>query len=116
MKFKLKDAYLFGWEGLKGWAYNSKDDFSNASAVYFEVTGKHGMVKNTLSDRIYLVIDGKGEFLIRDEVIPVEKTDVIIIPKDTPYDYQAKEGVLKLFLVHTPAFDSAKDIKLKPNK
>jgi len=37
-------------------------------------------------------------------------------PKNTPYDYQAKEGVLKLLLVHTPAFNSDKDIKLKSNK
>ena len=44
MKFKLKDASQFGWDGLKGWAYNSKDDFLNASGAYFEVTGSHGMV------------------------------------------------------------------------
>ncbi len=112
MKFKLKDANVFGWEGLKGWGYSSKDDFSNASAAYFEVTGKHGMIKNTVSDRIYLVLDGKGEFIIDGEVIPVEKTDVVIVPKNTPYDYQAKEGVLKLFLAHAPAFDSSADVKL----
>lgn len=112
MKFKLKDADVFGWDGLKAWAYNSKDDFSNASAAYFEVIGKHGMVKTTVSDRIYLVLDGKGEFIIDGEVVSVEKTDVVIVPKNTPYDYQAKEGILKLFLVHTPAFDSSADIKL----
>ncbi len=27
MKYILKKAYKFGWEGLDGWAYNSKDDF-----------------------------------------------------------------------------------------
>ena len=112
MKFKLKNANVFGREGLKGWAYSSKDDFSNASVAYFEVTGKHGMVKTTVSDRVYLVLEGKGEFTIDGEVIPVEKTDVVIIPKNTPYDYQAKEGVLKLFLVDTPAFDSSADVKL----
>lgn len=113
MKFKLKDATFFGWDGLKGWAYNSKDDFRNASAAYFEVTGNHGMVKNTVSDRIYLILDGKGEFMVDGELILVEKTDVVIIPKDTPYDYKAKEGVLKLFLIHSPAFNDSADIKLK---
>jgi mannose-6-phosphate isomerase-like protein (cupin superfamily) len=113
MKFKLKNATFFGWDGLKGWSYNSKDDFSNASATYFEITGKHGMVLSTISDRIYLILDGKGEFVVDGELIPVEKTDVVIIPKDTPYDYQAKGGVLKLFLVHSPAFDDSADIKLK---
>ena len=27
MKFTLKKALKFGWEGVKGWAYNSKDDY-----------------------------------------------------------------------------------------
>lgn len=113
MKYILKKAYKFGWEGLDGWAYNSKDDFPNASAAYFEVTVKHGTVKTTKSDRIYLILDGKGEFIINGEVIPVKKTDVVIVPKNTPYDYQAREGILKLFLVHTPAFDPEADVKLE---
>lgn len=113
MKFALQKALKFGWKGLRGWAYNSKEDFPNASVAYFEVTGKHGMIKNTVSDRVYLVLDGKGEFIINDEIIPIKKTDVVIIPQNTPYDYQAKEGVLKLFLVHAPAFDSSGDVKLE---
>lgn len=111
MKFKLKDAKKFGWEGLNGWAYNSKEDFADASAAYFEVTGKHGKTKSTKSDRIYYIIDGKGEFIINGEVIPVEKNDVIIAPKNIIYDYRAKEGTLKLFLVHAPAFDPDNEIK-----
>ena len=112
MKFKLKDAFEFGWEGLKGWAYSSKDDFANASAAYFEVTGRHGKVKNTKSDRIYLVLDGRGEFSIGDEVVPVEKTDVVVVPKNTPYDYRAVGGAMRLFLVHCPAFEPEADVKL----
>ena len=113
MRFKLKDAYKFGWKGLKGWAYNSKNDFPNASATYFEVTGKHGKIKTTKSDRVYLVLEGKGEFIINDKVINVEKDDVIIVPKNTPYDYKAKRGIMKLFLVHTPAFEPEAEEKLK---
>jgi len=113
MKFTLKNSYKFSWEGLKGWAYNSKEDFENASAAYFEVSGSHGKIKTTHSDRIYFVIDGKGEFEIGGKIIPVKKSDVIIVPKNTPYDYRSKEGVLKLFLVHTPAFDPDYEVKLK---
>ncbi|NIM47055.1 MAG: cupin domain-containing protein [Candidatus Aenigmarchaeota archaeon] len=113
LKFKLKDAYKFGWEGLKGLAFNSKEDFERASAAMFEVTGKHGKVKSLVSDRVYLVLEGKGEFKINEEVVPVEKNDVIIIPKNTPYDYKAVERTLKLFLVHTPAFDESKEVKLE---
>jgi len=113
MKFTLKDAKKFGWEGLEGWAYNSKEDFSNASGAYFKVTGRHGKIKTTESDRIYFVVDGEGEFIIDNEVVPVEKTDVVIVPKNTPYDYRAKNGVLELFLVHTPAFAPGSEVKLE---
>lgn len=114
MKFVLKKALKFEWKGLKGWAYNSKNDFPNASAAYFEVTRRHGKIKNIKSDRIYFVLDGKGEFIIEGKTISVEKTDVIIVPKGTPYDYIATGGTtLKLFLVHCPAFDAEADIKLE---
>jgi mannose-6-phosphate isomerase-like protein (cupin superfamily) len=113
MKFSLKDASKFGWKGLTGFAYNSKDDFPNASAAYFEVTEKHGKVKTTKSDRIYVVIDGEGEFTINGKIIPVQKMDVVIVPKNTPYDYRATKGTLKLFLVHCPAFDPKAEIKLE---
>ena len=112
MKFSLKNGHRFGWEGLKGWALNSKEDFENASAAYFEVTGSHGKVKTTRSDRIYFVLEGKGKFIINDEVVAVEKYDVIIVPKNTPYDYKSTGGVLKLFLVHIPAYDPKNEVKL----
>ncbi len=113
MKFVLNRAFKFGWEGLKGRAYNSKNDFSNASTAYFEVTGRHGKTKTTKSDRIYLVLDGQGEFIIDEKIIPIEKTDVVIVPKNTPYDYKAVKGTLRLFLVHCPAFNPESDIKLE---
>ncbi len=111
MKFSFKNASEFGWEGLKGKAYNSQRDFENASAAYFEVTGSHGKAKTTRSDRIYLVLDGHGEFIIDDREIPVEKNDVVIVPRNTPYDYRSTKGVLKLFLVHTPSYNPDFEIK-----
>jgi len=113
LKFKLKDALQFEWEGLKGWAFNSEHDFERASAAMFEVRGKHGKVKSLVSDRIYLVLEGKGEFIINGESFTVEKDDVIIVPKNTPYDYKAVGETLKLYLVHVPAFDETKEVKLE---
>jgi mannose-6-phosphate isomerase-like protein (cupin superfamily) len=112
MKFTLEKANKFGWEGLKGFAYNSSDDFSRLSGAYFEVTSSHGKVKTSYSDRIYYVIEGNGEFIVDDSVIEVAKTDVIIIPKNTPYDYKAIGGVMKLFLVHSPAYNPDAEEKL----
>jgi len=110
MKFELKKAKEFGWNGLKGWAYNSKEEFKNASAAYFEVDGSHGKVKTTSSDRIYFVLDGEGEFIINEKIVPVKKTDVVIVPKNTPYNYRGK---MKLLLVHTPAFNPEFEEKLE---
>lgn len=112
MKFTLQKAFKFGWKGLIGWAYNSKGDFPNASTAYFEVTTSHGKVKTTLSDRVYLILKGEGTFTIGNETTEVKQGDVIIIPKNTPYDYKTKKGTLKLFLVHIPAYDQKHEIKL----
>lgn len=109
-KFKLEDAFEFGWPGIKGYAYNSKDDFERASAALFVVKERHGRVKNLKSDRIYLVLDGNGEFIIKNDTIPVKKNDVIVVPRNTEYDYR---GELKLFLVHSPAYDPETDIDIE---
>ncbi len=113
MKFTLKEARSFGWDGLKGLAYNSKENFENASAAYFEVIKRHGKVKTGCSDRIYFVLEGKGEFVINGEKVLVEKSDVIIVPKNTPYDYKTMGGTMKLFLVHCPAYDAEFEEKLE---
>jgi len=109
-KYSPNEARPFSWEGIEGQAYWTKDDFANASAATFHVTGKHGKVQSSVSDRIYFVLSGHGEFIINDEIVPVSEKDVVIIPKNTPYDYQ---GTMDLFLVHTPAYDKSGEVKLE---
>ncbi len=113
MKFSLDNAFDFGWAGLKGKAISSADDFADASAAYFEVAGSHGKVKSKVSNRIYFVLDGEGEFNIDGGVESVKPDDVVIVPKNTPYDYKATSGVLKMFLVHTPAYSETDEVKLE---
>ncbi len=113
-KFTLKGAYDFGWSGLKAKAYTDRKTFKNASAAVFEVTGSHGKVKTKVSDRIYYVLSGRGEFIIKGKKFSVRKKDVVIVPKNTPYDYKAKKGSkLRLFLVHVPAYDPKGEIQLE---
>ena len=113
MKFSLKDAPEFSWDGLKGQAISSADDFPAASAAYFEVTGRHGKVKSKVSNRVYFVLDGEGEFTIDGDVERVIKDDIIIVPKNTPYDYRATKGTLKMYLIHTPAYDREAEVRLE---
>ncbi len=108
MKFTNKNARKFGWKGIKGLSYTSKDDFPEMSCARVAVTGRHGKIKNVKCNRLYFVISGKGEFSIDDEIIKCKKDDVIIIPKNTPYDYRGK---MNLLLVDTPAFEPGTDVK-----
>jgi mannose-6-phosphate isomerase-like protein (cupin superfamily) len=117
MKFSKSKAFKSGWDGLDFWAYSSKDDFANTSATYFETTKAHGKIKTTVSDRIYYVIEGQGVFEIDGSQEKVGPTDVIIVPKNTEYDYWATDGTtLKLFMVHVPAFDPAGEVLLDKTK
>jgi len=114
LKFEFKNAREISWDGWKGLAYNSKDDFKRASALYIEVTKRHGLSKTTKSDRIYYVLEGNGEFIIKDKKYKVDKTDVIIVEKNTPYDYKALgKGTLKMFMLHVPAFDPKYVVELE---
>ena len=76
----------------------------------FEVETHHGKVRTELCDRVYLVLEGTGEFVINEERISVEATDVIVVPRNTPYDYR---GNLKLYLVHVPAYDAQFEVQLE---
>lgn len=113
MKFTLKNAKQFGWDGLKGYAYNDSQDFTNASGAYFEVTASHGKVKTIKSDRVYYVLEGSGEFTIAGKTILVKATDMVIVPKNTEYDYKTTSDIMKLFLVHIPAYDPDTEVKLE---
>lgn len=109
-KYTLEDAFEFGWPGIKGYSYLERTDFPHASAAMFEVKTHHGKVRSEISDRLYLVLEGSGEFVIDEEVIPVEPTDVIVVPRNTPYDYR---GEMKLYLVHVPAYDERFEVQLE---
>ena len=110
MKFTLKNSKEFGWEGLKGFVYNTKEDFPRASAAFIEVAKRHGKGKSLESDKIYFVVSGKGRFEINGTEFLVEKNDVVIVPKNAVFDY---EGRMKLFLVLAPAFNQKTEVKLE---
>ncbi len=112
MIFKKDKSFKFEWEGLEGWALSSKEDFEDASAAYFEVTGSHGQVRSKSSNRVYYILEGEGTFDINGKTETVKTSDVVIVPKNTPYDYKATSPVMKLFLVHAPAYAEADEVRL----
>lgn len=81
--------------------FNKVEDFANASVALIKVKDRHGKVKSSYNDRIFYVIKGEGNFVISGEENTVESGDLIIVPKNTDYDFY---GSLTLLLVHVPAF------------
>ena len=110
MKFSLDTAQAWSMPGLEGRSYGSKDILPTASASVIEVDGRHGKAKTAISDRVFYILEGEGEFVVGDEVFPVRSTDVIVVPKNTPFDYSGK---MKLFLVHVPAYDWDQEVSLE---
>ncbi|MBD3155814.1 MAG: cupin domain-containing protein [Candidatus Aenigmarchaeota archaeon] len=110
MKFKKKDGNKFEFGGIKGVAITSKEDIESGNVAYIEVNGRHGKMKNTEEDRFYFVIQGTGKFIIDGEEFGAKKHDVIVVRKNTAYDY---EGKMELVLFDTPAFDPSYDIMLE---
>lgn len=112
MLFTKENALKVEWDGVNAWAYSSDTDLQSGSAIYFEIKTHHGKCMSKKSDRIYYVVDGEGEYDVDGKSFPVKKEDVIIVPKNTPYNYRATNNtILKVFLVHTPAFDPDAEVK-----
>jgi hypothetical protein len=95
-------------------AYNTQEDFERASVGIVASRGRHGRIRQPISYRGYLILEGEGELLFGgeegdDEVVPVRKDDVVVVQKDTAYDYR---GRMCLFLVHTLAYEQDSDVHL----
>jgi len=101
---------IIGRPSVQGRPIISSDDFERLGCGVFRVEERHGLLKNIASDRIYLVLEGKGSFTVATNTFAVQAGDVVLVPRNTPYDY---EGNLKLFLVHSPANNDEADISLE---
>lgn len=110
--FTLAEAGPLGRDSVEGEIYSRAADFDRVSAVRVRTRPgqRHGLIKNIACDRLYLVISGEGTFRIGDESHAVGTTDVVIIPRGTPYDYW---GALEMLLVHVPANIDEADINLE---
>jgi mannose-6-phosphate isomerase-like protein (cupin superfamily) len=101
MIIKGKNLDFISRENMDIKIFNKAEDFANASVAKIKVKDNHGRVKSSYNDRIYYVIEGEGTFIISGSKNSVEKGDLIIVPKNTEYDFY---GNLTLLLVHVPAF------------
>lgn len=109
MKLQLTDGIPFEVGGVTGRAVTAETGIRSGDIASLKVAGRHGWTKTTLSDRFYFVISGVGTFTVGDKTFDVATGDLIVIPKETPYDF---EGQMDLLLFCSPAFDPSKEVVL----
>lgn len=80
------------------------------SVVRTHLNGKHPLMKNTLSNRTYYIINGTGTFYVKEKLYKLSQGDTLTISKDTPYKF---EGKFDAILISCPAFDEKFDIIYK---
>ncbi|MGE3769515.1 MAG: cupin domain-containing protein [Bdellovibrionales bacterium] len=97
---RAKVFELFGQ--LKGYSYNSHEQFSRCCVSYLESKGhEHKLSTCHTSDLFYYIIDGAGEFMVGGERFQVKATDAVLVPRETEYGYI---GDMKYVLFMTPSF------------
>jgi mannose-6-phosphate isomerase-like protein (cupin superfamily) len=100
MKIEQAQSVRHDWDKVKSWNYKLKHLSPYQSVVYAEITDDHGEVNTNDVERIYYIVDGKGEFVIGQEITGVAKDDVFTVPPHTIYNYHSLPGnVLKVVLI-----------------
>jgi mannose-6-phosphate isomerase-like protein (cupin superfamily) len=111
MKFRKEDGTVFSQGGTQAIAYTVKEDFAAADLSLLMVNGRHGRAKSLACDRFFFIIEGQGTFTIDQQVFEVSGEDLIVVPRETAFDY---EGIMKVIEFGTPAFDEAYEVNLEP--
>jgi len=79
------------------------------SKITFAISASFSKISLNRSHPKLLVINGTATFTIKSKKQLVKSGELVIIPMNTPYSYA---GDMECFLVHSPAFDKTKEIKL----
>ena len=90
MKYKhsLPDTYDFEVEDLLGFVYSDANNNPHVEVMRIIADGHSGKATTGEYDRVYLVLVGEGEFTIKGETCTVIKDDVVVLPKNTDYEYR----------------------------
>lgn len=90
----------------------SKKENMGYSIVRTHLDGKHPFMKNVNSNRTYYLLDGNATFVFLDEVVEIQKGEMLVIPKNTKYAFKGKFDAI---LIDCPAFDAKDDIIFDEN-
>lgn len=100
-RFTADKARKFNKHGIDLTVYG--EDYPPVNVVHVSVKKGHFQeFYDVKSSYIYYVISGKGMFVLNDEKIEAEATDLIVIPPNTRIHYF---GTMEMILTVCPAFD-----------
>jgi mannose-6-phosphate isomerase-like protein (cupin superfamily) len=67
------------------------------------------------TEQCYLILEGRGQMTVGDEMVEVSAGDNIFIPSNLPHGLEnSEDGVLKYISAGSPVFGSDKEKKLWP--
>jgi mannose-6-phosphate isomerase-like protein (cupin superfamily) len=86
----------------------SRDQHSeDISVTWVQVVGHHNRVVSDVTDRVYYIVEGEGEFQVADQPPgKVAAGDYVFIPKGTPYEL---DGHMTYLVMMGPAFAPGSD-------
>jgi mannose-6-phosphate isomerase-like protein (cupin superfamily) len=108
--YDVSSARAINVGAVTGYAVTETAGRSTGDVALLTVRGRHGKVKDLVSDRFYVITEGTGEFIIEGLSYPVAQNDVVVIPPNTSYDFS---GEMKLVVFCSPPFDLKNDISLE---
>lgn len=100
-RFTTKDAKKFNKYGVDLVVYG--ENYPPVNVVHVSV--KKGHFEEFYDEKsayVYYIISGRGQFVLNDEKVGAEATDLIVIPPKTRIHYF---GTMEMVLTVCPAFD-----------
>lgn len=80
------------------------------SLALIELKGRHGKIINNISVVAYYILEGEAEFIIKGSTEKASEGDVVVVPKNTPYDIKGDSTYL---VFHSPAYDHENEVNLE---
>lgn len=108
--YKASEGSPFHVGGISGRAVTAQAGLDSGDVAIMEVSGRHGRCLSTLNDRWYVVVRGTGKFYVDKVTVTVIENDVVVVPKNTEYDF---EGHMKIVMFNSPRFDADHDVLLE---
>jgi len=89
--------------------YITNGNSEKLSVAVSMLNGKLWKTMNTVSDRVYYIIEGGGDFIFEKEKLRAVKGDMVLVPAGLSYRL---EGKFKAVLINAPPFNIKNEVQL----